>query len=165
LSATSTAATGRAGVNQNYGNTSANLANQTGQNLSNMAINRGNTLANLATQNGANMANNYTGEAGNLANINWNRGTAGADTYYKYSQPVANTFMQQAAAQGAGSANLANLGINIAKLGAGAIGGGLGGAASMGGGMGMQTGGNVSSIPNGAYSGGSPWDSTGAGLW
>lgn len=96
LSATSGAATGVAGI----GRDQANLASSRGSMLADLAANEGRSLAGL--ESGA--AGQKVGLATNLAS------------------PYSKTYGDEASAEMAGSGNLWGLGLNLAKLGAGALG-------------------------------------------
>lgn len=96
LSATGAAATGRAGV----------AGNQAGA-----AINEGGQLSNLATNYGGQQADTYGRGVAQTLGLN-----------QSIADPYAKSYGQEAAAEQQGSANLWNLGLNLAKLGVGGYG-------------------------------------------
>lgn len=119
VSATSTAATGRAGLEQNIGMADASLTNQAGISRAGLESNRGSMLSSLASTYGGNLAGINQGEGNTLAGLA--TGTAGQRVGLATGLAPAygNTYGQEAAAQMQGSANLWNLGQNVARLGTG----------------------------------------------
>lgn len=120
LSATGGAATGRAGADTNA---AALLAGQ-GRAQAGVAGTRGQMLADLAGRYGTGMAGLNTGEGTSLANLYTNAANqrVGLDT--NLVQPYNKTFTDVANAEIGGAKNLWGLGLEAAKLGAAAAGGG-----------------------------------------
>lgn len=141
LSATSGAASGRAGVLGQQ----AGATNETARAQAALAGERGKMLADLAQQYGTARAGINTGAATQRAGLESGQGGSLADLAYKtgtgqaglqtgaagqqvglatgLAQPYSNTYGQEAAAQQQGSGNLWNLLLGGAKVAAGAAGG------------------------------------------
>lgn len=140
LSATQGAATGNAGINQNLAGidqAGASLLANTGQQKAGIATGQGTSLADIANRYYGGLASNNvalgTGLAGNETGAN--QTITGADL--NLVPQIAGQTTNAANAQMAGSGNLWNLGIQAAKLAAGAaggmpMGGGGGGGFSLG---------------------------------
>jgi hypothetical protein len=130
LSATSGAATGNAGINQavaNLGVTGANLLNGAGQAKANVATGQGHTLADLARNYYSGLAGLDTGEGSALAGNTTNAANAINSAAMSIAPKIGQTFVDAANADLTGSKNLWGLGMQLANLGAGALGGGFGG--------------------------------------
>ena len=130
-SVTGQAASGRAGVATNQ----ANIANTLGINQAGVESNRGSMLSSLASQYGQNTANLNTGQAGAEVSNNNNYASGVANTALSVASPYTATYKNEADAETAGSSNLWNMGLKVASLASGGI-GGLGststGASSLG---------------------------------
>jgi len=131
LTATSTAATTGANINQAYGTNSANLAATTGQNKAQLEASRGSMLADLATKYGTSMAGLDTGEAAAKSGYTMKAADQKLGNLQSTIAPTAAAFKNEADAETAASGNLVNFGLNLAKLAAGGI-GGIPGAGSVG---------------------------------
>lgn len=123
LGATSGAATGNAGVNSNVANilntggqNKAQIATGQGANLSDLAKSYYGGLAGLDTSQGGALASNATGATNTINSADLN-----------LAPQIGKTYNDAAAAQTAGSGNLWNFGLNVAKLAAGGAGGAAGG--------------------------------------
>lgn len=136
LSATSGAASGNAGINQslaNLGVTEANLLNTSGQNKAQVAQGQGTSLADIANRYYSGLSGLDTAEGSALAGNATNATNAINAAALNLTPQVNKTYTDEAAAETAGSSNLWNLGLNLAKLGVGAAGGIGGTAGSLGG--------------------------------
>lgn len=122
LQATSGAATGNAGVATNE----ANLLNTSGQNKAQIESGRGSMLADLATQYGTNTAGLDTSTAGSLAGLTTQATQDKNALAMGVAAPYTASYKNEADAQMAGSGNLWNLGLNVAKLATGQAGGSSG---------------------------------------
>jgi hypothetical protein len=135
LSATSGAATGNAGINQNVANlgvTGANILNGAGQSKANIATGQGNTLADIATKYYGGLAGLGTSEGSALAGNATNATSAINTAALGIAPRIGQTFVDAANADMMGSKNLWGLGMQLANLGAGALGSGFGGPGSAG---------------------------------
>lgn len=133
LSATQGAAAGNQGNNQalaGLGTTGANILTTAGQNQAGIAAGQGTSLADLARGYGSGQAGLDTQQAGLLAQNTVGANNANQAAVLNLTPGYTKTYSDAANAQTAGSANLWNLGIQGAKLAAGAYGGmpGAGGA-------------------------------------
>jgi hypothetical protein len=157
LSATSGAATGNAGIGQqvaNLGVTGANFLNGAGQTKANVATGRGNTLADIATKYYGGLAGLDTSEGSALAGNATNATSAINSAALGLAPRIGQTYVDAANADMLGSKNLWGLGMQLANLGAGALGGGFGGlGASAGSVFGGQTGPTYANATMGAYGG------------
>jgi hypothetical protein len=136
LSATQGAATGNQANNQalaGIDTAGANLLNTAGQNKAGIATGQGSSLADLAKgyygQLGANDVAQGTALAANTTGAN----NANQAAVLNLTPGYTKTYSDAANAQTAGSGNLWNLGLNVAKLAAGGAGGASGGASGGGG--------------------------------
>jgi hypothetical protein len=137
LSATSGAASGNAGINQNVANlgvTGAGILSGAGQNKANVATGQGNTLADLARNYYSGLAGLDTGEATALAGNTTNATGAINAAALGIAPKIGQTYVDAANADLTGSKNLWGLGMQLASLGAGAL-GGAGGIGQVFGGM------------------------------
>jgi hypothetical protein len=135
LSATSGAASGNAGIGQqlaNLGVTGANLLNGAGQSKANVATGQGNTLADIATRYYGGLAGLDTSEGSALAGNSTNATNAINSAALGIAPKIGQTFVDAANADLMGSKNLWGLGMQLANLGAGALGGGFGGLGGAG---------------------------------
>lgn len=116
LSATSGAATGRAGIDTRL----ADLETTLGQNRANIANSRAGMLTDLAKTYGQNMGTSYTNEGTALAGIN--TGAAGQRVAANNAliQPYTNSYTQEGQAQMQGNQNLWNFGMQAATAAASA---------------------------------------------
>lgn len=132
---------GGAGVNSAI----ANLYNQSGQNKANVATGQGSSLANLAQQYYGGVGSNDIGQAGALSNDYSNANQTGINSILNLTPQVTKQNTDAANAQIAGSGNLVNFGLQVAKLAAGAAGGAAGGGfgSGFGGGSFGGAGGNL----------------------
>lgn len=117
LSATTSAASGRAGVATNL----ANLESQTGQSKASTEANRGSMLANLANTYGTNMGNSFSNEGNTLANLTQTATSQKVNLANNVMQPYANTYSAAAKAENEGSKNFLNFSLNAAKAAFGAF--------------------------------------------
>lgn len=127
LTATQGAAAGNQANNTtlaNLGVTGANLYSQGGRDRAGVSTTQGQNLADLARQYYGSQAGLDTGEAGALANNMSNAGQWNVNAQMGLAPKIGQTFVDAGQAQVNGSANLWNLGMNAAKLAAGAAGGG-----------------------------------------
>ncbi len=132
------AATGAAAQGNQANNTTlaglgvqgANLLNTGGQNRAAVAQGQGNSLADLAKSYYGGQAGLDTAEAGALAGNMNNASGWQVNSLMNLSPQIGKTFMDAGNAQVAGSGNLWNLGLQGAKLAAGAAGGASGGGAA-----------------------------------
>lgn len=110
---------GQANAYLTGGRGAADILTGGGTNLANLYTGTGRSLADLATGYGTNLANIYTGTAGREADLL--RQIAGGESgaLNTLASPYGATYGTEAAAQTGGSANLWNLGLNLAKLYAG----------------------------------------------
>lgn len=120
LAATSGAASGLAGINT----AGANLLSQGGVSRAGIESGRGAMLADLASRYGTNLAGLETGQGNTLANLATGAAGQKVGLATNLANPYAKTYGDQATAEMQGSANLWGLGLNLAKLGVGAVGGG-----------------------------------------
>lgn len=126
LSATQGAAAGNQANNQalaGLGTTGANILNTQGQNQAAIASGQGTSLADLAKGYYGGQANLDTQQAGLLAQNTVGANNANQAAVLNLTPGYTKTYSDAAAAQTAGSGNLWNLGIQAAKLAAGAAGG------------------------------------------
>jgi hypothetical protein len=126
LSATSGAAAGNQGNNQALaalGTTGANILNTQGQNQAGIVAGQGTSLADLAKGYYGGQAGLDTQQAGLLAQNTVGANNANQAAVLNLTPGYTKTYSDAAAAQTAGSGNLWNLGIQAAKLAAGAAGG------------------------------------------
>jgi hypothetical protein len=131
LSATSGAATGNAGINQNVANlgvTGANILSGAGQNKANVASGQGNTLADIASKYYGGLAGLDTSEGSALAGNTTNATNAINTAALGIAPKIGQTYVDAANADMMGSKNLWGLGMQLANLGAGAFGSGFGGS-------------------------------------
>jgi hypothetical protein len=129
LSATSGAASGNAGINQNVANlgvTGANILSGAGQNKANIATGQGNTLADIASKYYGGLAGLDTSEGGALAGNATNASNTINTAALGLAPKIGQTYADAANADMMGSKNLWGLGMQLANLGAGALGSGFG---------------------------------------
>lgn len=132
-SATSTAAAGNAAQAKSLadlGVTAANIFNTSGQAKANVATGQGTSLADLASRYYGALAGLDTSEGTALAANTTNANNTINSIGLNLTPQIAGTYKDEANAALAGSGNLWNLGMNLAKLGAGAV-GGMGGLSSL----------------------------------
>jgi hypothetical protein len=146
LSATSGAASGIAGANQNYGNQAAGVYGNTAAGLAGLsgqqagiagqqaaaAGTRGAMLSDLASRYGQNVAGLQSAEGNSLANLQTGAQGQRLGLATNLAQPYSQTYGQEAAAKQQGSANAWKAGIEVAKLAAGAAAGVPTGGSSVG---------------------------------
>lgn len=135
LSAASGAAAGNAGIGQqlaNLGVTGANILTGAGQNKANVASGQGNTLADIATKYYGGLAGLDTSEGGALAGNATNAASAINSAALGIAPRIGQTYVDAANADLMGSKNLWGLGMQLANLGAGALGSGFGGSGGTG---------------------------------
>lgn len=126
LSATSGAATGRAGI----AGQEANLLANAGTARAGIASGEGGKLADLATGYGTAGANLERGQGLTLADLATGNANSKVGLATNIAPQYSNTYGQEAAAQMQASGNVLNLGTNLASLALGLppMGGGLGGS-------------------------------------
>jgi hypothetical protein len=127
LSATSGAAAGNQGNNQALaalGTTGANILNTQGQNQAGIAAGQGTSLADLPRATTAGARARYRTGHGALAGNTVGANNANQAAVLNLTPGYTKTYSDAANAQTAGSGNLWNFGLNVAKLAAGAAGGG-----------------------------------------
>jgi hypothetical protein len=130
LSATQGAATGNAGINNNLASldtTTAGLLDSSGRAKAGISTQQGGSLADIASRYYGGIAGLDTSQGGALAGnaIAGNQNAQGITG--SLLQPWLGSFKTDADASNAASANSLNLGMNVAKLAAGAAAGGMGG--------------------------------------
>lgn len=133
LSATQGAAAGNQQNNQalaGLGTTGANILNTAGQNQAGIVAGQGTSLADLAKGYYGGVAGNDIAQGGALAQGAVGANNANQAAVLNLTPGYTKTYSDEAAAQTAGSGNLWKLGIEAAKLAAGAAGGGAGGGGS-----------------------------------
>jgi len=126
LSATQGAAAGNQGNNQALaalGTTGANILNTQGQNQAGVAAGQGTSLADLASRYYGGEAGLDTQRAGLQAQNTVGANNANQAAVLNLTPGYTKTYGDEAAAQTAGSGNMWKLGIEAAKLAAGAAGG------------------------------------------
>jgi hypothetical protein len=135
LSATQGAASGNQANNQalaTLGVTGANLLNTGGQNRAQIATGQGNSLADLAKGYFGGQAGLDVGQGTALAGNTVGANNANQAAVLNLTPGYTKTYSDAANAETAGSGNLWNLGLNVAKLAAGGAGGASGGGAGGG---------------------------------
>jgi hypothetical protein len=130
LSATQGAAAGDAGTRQAVAGIdtgAGNIINQGGVSKAGVAQGQGNTLADIARQHYSGLAGIDTAEGGALAGNATNATSAINNAALNVAPQIGKTFTQEGEASMTGSKNLWGLGMEMAKLAAGAGGAGAGG--------------------------------------
>lgn len=112
LSATSGAASGRAGVDLQQ----AGMETAYGQNQAGLDTGRASMLADLSRQYGTNTAANYQGEGASLAGINTGAANANVANNLAIMNPYTNTYKSDGEASMAGSKNLWGMGMAAAQM-------------------------------------------------
>lgn len=112
--------TGTAGL---YGS-AANLDTAAGTGAAGLETQRAKMLSDLAQSYGGNTANAYTGEGTSLAGLETGAANARVGAANTLAPGYSQTYKTAADAELAGSGNIWNLGLNLARLGTGAAGGG-----------------------------------------
>lgn len=133
LTATSGAAAGNQANNQSLaalGTTGANILNTAGQNQAGIAVGQGTSLADLAKGYYGGVANNDIGQGGSLAQTALGANNSNQAAVLNLTPGYTKTYSDAANAQTAGSGNLWNLGLNVAKLATGGAGSSAGGGSS-----------------------------------
>lgn len=130
LGATQGAATGNAGVNQSV----ANITNTEGQNQASVVGQQGGSLADLAKSYYGGLAGNDIGNASAIAGNTGNWQNANDAAMMNITPQIAGQNTAAANSQMAGSGNIWNAGLQLAKLAAGAGGGAAGGGGASAGG-------------------------------
>lgn len=133
LSATSGAAAGNQANNQalaGLGTAGANILNTAGQNQAGIATGQGNSLADIARAWGTGQAGIDVGQGTALAGNTTGANNANQAAVLNLTPGYTKTYSDAANAETAGSGNLWNLGLNVAKLAAGGAGGASGGGSS-----------------------------------